>query len=189
MTVESREALASLQDIAQVEKRTREAMFYSGCSSIFILWGVLVACGYGLTFWHPGWARTGWLAISILGCAATALIVAMRLRARPREARDWRIIAAMVTLMVYGAGWSWALGPIIPHRLIYAFQPSLVMLGMVLAGLWIGRFFAALGLVGLALILVGETQREPWLQLWMAVAQSGTLIVGGLWLRRIGIAR
>jgi hypothetical protein len=38
-------------------------------------------------------------------------------------------------------------------------------------------------------MLIAETQSEPWLRLWMAIAQSGTLIVGGLWLRRIGIAR
>ena len=189
MTVESREAIASLQDIAEVEKRTREALWYSGSSTIFILWGVLVACGYGASIWQPGATRTIWLAVSALGCAATALVVAARVRSRSREARDWRIILAMVALVVYGAAWSWMLGPVVPRHLIYAFQPSLVMLGMILAGLWVGRFFAALGLVGLALILIGETQSEPWLRLWMAVAQSGTLVIGGLWLRRIGIAR
>ena len=189
MTVESREALASLQDIAEVERRTREALCYSGSSTIFILWGVLVACGYGVTAWQPGWARTAWLAISVLGCAATALIVAARMRTRPREARDWRIISALIALMIFGAAWTWALGPVIPRHLMYAFQPSLVMLGMILAGLWVGRFFVGLGVAGLALILIGETQSEPWLRLWMAVAQSGTLVLGGLWLRRIGIAR
>src|SRR5689334_13623221 len=160
MTVESREALASLQDIAAVEKRTREAMFYSGCSTILILWGVLVACGYGGSALLPGRARIIWLGVSLLGCAATALIVATRLRSRPGEARDWRLNWALVALMIFGAGWSWVLGPVIPRHLIYAFQPSLVMLGMVLAGLWVGRFFVALGLVGLALILIGETQNE-----------------------------
>ena len=107
----------------------------------------------------------------------------------PREARDWRIIWAMVALMVFGAGWSYVLGPVIPRHLIYAFQPSLVMLGMILAGLWVGRFFVTLGLAGLALILIGETQSEPWLRVWMAVAQSGTLVLGGVWLHRHGVAR
>jgi len=189
MTLESREAVASLQDIAEVERRTREALCYSGSSAIFILWGVLVAVGHALTAWQPGWARIAWLAIVILGCAATALVVAARRRAQPREVRDWRIIRAMIALVAFGAGWAWVLGPIVPRHLMYAFQPSLVMLGMILAGLWIGRFFVTLGLAGLALILIGETQNEPWLRLWMALAQSGTLIVGGLWLRRIGIAR
>jgi hypothetical protein len=189
MTVESHEAIASLQDIADVEKRTREALCYSGSSTIFIMWGMLVACGYAASIWQPGAARTIWLAVSAVGCAATALVVAARMRTRAREVRDWRIVWAMLALVIYGAGWSWVLGPVVPRHLMYAFQPSLVMLGMVLAGLWVGRFFVALGLVGLALILIGETQSEPWLRLWMAVAQSGTLIVGGLWLRRLGITR
>ena len=70
MTIESPEAIASLQDIAEVEKRTREALCYSGSSAIFIMWGVLVACGYGAMIWQPGWARTTWLVISIAGSAA-----------------------------------------------------------------------------------------------------------------------
>jgi hypothetical protein len=189
MTIDSREALVSLQDIADVERRTREAIFYSGSSTIFIMWGLLVACGYGAAEWYPGSARATWLVISLVGCALTALIIALRMRARECEARDWRIIWAMVALVVYGAGWSWALGPVVPRHLIYAFQPSLVMLGMILAGLWLGRFFVILGVVGTALILVGNLQTEPWLRLWMAAVQSGTLIVGGIWLRRIGVAR
>jgi hypothetical protein len=189
MTLESREALAALEDIAAVEKRTREALCYAGSSAIFILWGVLVACGYGASAWQPGSARIIWLAVSAVGCVATALIVASRMRARPRAARDWRIILAMVALMAFGTGWAYLLGPVVPRHLIYAFQPSLVMLGMILAGLWVGRFFVTLGIFGLALILIGEAQSEPWLQLWMAVAQSGTLILGGLWLGRVGIAR
>jgi len=189
MTIDSSDAVASLHDIAAVEKRTREALFYSGSSTIFIMWGLLVACGYGAAAWQPGATRTIWLVVSAVGSAATALIVAARMRWRPREARDWRIIWAMVALMIYGAAWSWTLGRVVPPHLMYAFQPSLVMLGMMLAGLWVGRFFIVLGVIGLALILIGETQSEPWLRVWMAVAQSGTLIAGGLWLRRIGIAR
>src|SRR5262249_48119543 len=137
MTVESREAIASLQDIAEVEKRTREALCYSGSSTIFIVWGLLVACGYAASIWQPGAARTIWAVVSAAGCGATALIVAARMRTRPREPRDWRIIWAMVALMAYGTGWSWALGPVVPRHLMYAFQPSLVMLGMILAGLWV----------------------------------------------------
>jgi hypothetical protein len=189
MTVESREAIASLQDIAEVEKRTREALCYSGSSTIFILWGVLVACGYGATALYPAWARDTWLAVSAVGCAATAAIIAVRLRARPSEARDWRIMWAMLALVGFGAGWSYVLGPVVPRHLMYAFQPSLVLLAVFLAGLWLGRFFVVLGLVGIALIFIGETLSGPWLRIWMAIVESGTLIVGGLWLRRIGIAR
>ena len=103
MTIDPSEAATSLHDIAAVERRTREAVFYAGSSAIFIMWGVLVACGYGLAELYPRSARIAWLVVSAVGCAATALIIARRMHARPCEARDWRIIWAMVALVVYGA--------------------------------------------------------------------------------------
>src|SRR6266851_1782066 len=149
MTIDPNEATTSLQDIATVERRTREAMFYGGSSAIFIMWGVLVACGYGLTELYP---RPGiiWLGVSAAGCAATALIIALRMHARPSESRDWRVIWAMLALSIFGAAWSF--------------------------------------LLGIALIVIGYLQAEPWLRLWMAAVQSGTLIVGGVWLGRKGVS-
>ena len=189
MTIDSREAATSLQDIADVERRTRAAVMYGSSGTIFILWGILVACGYGLAELYPRSVRITWLGVSILGCALTILIVARRMQARPDEARDWRIIWATVALVTFGATWSYLLGPVLPRQMMYAFQPSLVMLGMVLAGLWLGRFFIVLGLVGAALIAVGYGLTEPWLRLWMAAVQSGTLIIGGIWLSRVGVPR
>jgi hypothetical protein len=72
---------------------------------------------------------------------------------------------------------------------MYAFQPSLFLLGMILAGFWVGRFFIVLGIVGIAVIAVGFLVPDPWLRLWMAAVQSGTFIVGGVWLHRIGVPR
>jgi hypothetical protein len=189
MTIDPSEAATSLQDIAAVERRTREAMFYSGSSAIFIVCGVLVACGYGLAELYPHSARVTWLAVVAAGCAATAAIIAVRARARGAQVRDWRLIWAMVALAVYGAAWSYLLGPVVPRPMMYAFQPSLFMLGIILAGLWLGRFFVVLGLVGIALTLIGYFQPEPWLRWWMAAVQSGTLVLGGAWLRRHGVAR
>jgi hypothetical protein len=72
---------------------------------------------------------------------------------------------------------------------MYAFQPTLFLLGIVIAGLWVGRFFVVLGLVGIALIAIGYLQSESWLRWWMAAVESGTLIVGGLWLGRSAVSR
>jgi hypothetical protein len=189
MTIDPNEAATSLKDIALVERRTREALFYGGSSQIFIMWGLLVAGGYGVTelYRHSAWII--WLAIVAAGCAATALIVAIRRRACQEEARDWRLIWAIAVLAAFGAVWSYLLGPVVPGRLMYAFQPTLFLLGIILAGLWLGRFFVILGLIGIALIAVGYLQSEPWLRLWMAAVESGTLIVGGIWLGRSGVAR
>jgi len=189
MTIDPSEAATSLHDIAAVERRTREAVFYAGSSTIFIMWGVLIACGHGLTELYPRSARIIWLAVPAVGCAATAAIIALRMQARGRELRDWRIVWAMLALAVYGAVWSWLLGPVVPRPMMYVFQPSLFLLGMILAGLWLGRFFLVLGLVGIALMVIGYFQPEPWLRLWMAVVQSGTLILGGVWLARNDVSR
>jgi hypothetical protein len=188
MTIDPNEAATSLKDIALVERRTREAMFYGGSSQIFIMWGILVAGGFGITEFYRHSAWIIWLAIVAAGCVATALIVAIRRRACQEETRDWRLIWAVAVLAAYGAVWSYLLGPT-AGRLMYAFQPTLFLLGIILAGLWLGRFFVILGLVGIALIAVGFLQSEPWLRLWMAAVESGTLIVGGIWLGRSGVAR
>jgi hypothetical protein len=189
MTMDPGEAAASLRHIAAVEQRTREAVFYGGSSTIFILWGLLIPCGYGLAELYPRSAGVTWLAVSAVGCAATALIIAARMRARPREARDWRLIVAMVALSIFGTTWSFILGPVVPRHLFYAFQPSLFLLGTILAGLWLGRFLIVLGVAGIVLILAGQLQGEPWSRLWMPVVQSGTFILGGVWLHRNGVPR
>jgi len=189
MTIDPGEASASLHDIATVERRTREAIFYSGSSAIFVMWGVLVGCGYALIEFYPRSAGRIWLAIVAVGCAATVCIIAWRRRVCPSETRDWRLIWAMLTLSAFGAAWAQLLGPVVPYQLLYAFQPSLFLMAMILLGLWLGRAFIVLGIVGLVLVGLGYLQAEPWLRLWMAIVQSGTLILGGIWLGRSGVAR
>jgi hypothetical protein len=189
MTIDPNEAAASLQDIATIERRTHEAIFYAGSSTIFVMWGILVASGYGLTELYPRSAVIIWPATTALGCAATALIVARRRRACPQETSDWRLIWALALLAAFGAIWSYLLGPIVPRPLMYSFQPTLFMLGIILAGVWLGRFFVVLGVIGTVLIAIGYLQPEPWLRWWMAAVQSGTLIVGGVWLGRSGVSQ
>ena len=189
MTIDPREASATLQDIATVERRTREAIFYGGSSTIFIIWGVLVACGYALTEFAPRRVGLIWLAVVAVGCATTAILIALRRRACPDETHDWRLIWAMLTLVAFGTAWAQLLGRVAPYQLLYAFQPSLSLVGLILLGLWLGRAFVVLGLVGLALIGLGYLLHEPWLRLWMAIMQSGTFILGGIWLGRSGVAR
>ena len=187
MAIDPTEAASSLKDIAAVEQRAHEAVFYAGSSIIFIMWGLLVACGYGLAELYPFRAMTSWLAITLLGCLGTFLIVGAR--ADTREARDLRLIWAMAAMAAFGAVWSYLLYLHVPRALMYAFQPSLFLLGIMMAGFWLGRFFVVLGCVGLALVAIGFLQGEPWLRLWMVVSQSGTLILGGIWLHRHGVAR
>lgn len=189
MTIDPSEAATSLNDIATVERRTREAVFYAGSSAIFMMWGILVAFGYGLMELYPKSAGIIWLVVTAVGGVATALIIALRVKARQSEARDWRVIWALIALIAFGTAWSQLLRPVVPPHLMYAFQPSLYLLGVIFLGLWLGRVFVVLGIVGIALIAIGYLQAEPWLRLWMAAVQSGTFVLGGFWLGRVGIPR
>jgi hypothetical protein len=189
MAIDPSEAAVSLQDIATIERRTREAVNYAGSSVVFIMWGLLIACGYGVTALYPRRAGITWLVVVLLGCIATAVIKAVRRRAYASEVHDWRLMWALAALATFGAVWAYVLGPVVPRPMMYVFQPSLFLLGTILGGLWLGRFFIVLGFVGIALIAFGYLMPEPWLRLWMAAVQSGTFILGGLLLGRIGVPR
>src|SRR5262249_60895360 len=121
MTIDPRDAAASLQHVAAVEQRTREAMFYAGSSVIFILWGLLVACGYGLTELAPRSAGITWLLVSAAGCAGTPLLTA--LRARSRENRACRPVGAMVSRGIFGSAWSFPLGSTLSRGTVVDFPP------------------------------------------------------------------
>jgi hypothetical protein len=66
------------------------------------------------------------------------------------------------------------------------FWPNVFMLGIVIAGLWLGRFFMLCGLSVTALSVVGYFFAGEWFDLWMAAANGGGLIACGLALRRMG---
>lgn len=149
--------------------------------------GGLTAFGYLFTEFFPREARTTWLAILAVGLVANFLIVRAQVRARRPAARDWRLMYAMLVLVGYGFVCHALLGPL-AGRETAALWPSLFMFGFVLAGLWLGRFFLVCGLVATGLILIGYFALGAWFYLWMAAVQGVTLILGGLWLRRIGTA-
>ncbi len=89
-------------------------------------------------------------------------------------------------LVLYGYGWVvQAIVPMTPRQQ-GAFWPTVFMLGFALAGLWLGRAFVFLALAVSALAIVGYYWSGAWFGLWMAAVGGGGLLIGGLWLRRIG---
>src|SRR5215472_13355301 len=74
MTIDPKEAASALGDVAAVERRTREALYYSGASIILVLWGVAWAVGHTITFAAPPLATTAWMVINIVGTVASLLI-------------------------------------------------------------------------------------------------------------------
>src|SRR5262249_61598347 len=83
MTIDPNEAATSLHDIATVERRTHEALFYGGSSGVFVMWGGLVAAGFALAGLYSRSAMIIWLSPTAAGRSATPLIVSFSPRPRP----------------------------------------------------------------------------------------------------------
>jgi hypothetical protein len=182
MTIDRSDASASLADIATVQRRTREAWFYAGSSTLLMVWGGLVAAGYLVTHFDPPAARPVWIAILVAGLATSFAIRIWRSRAEQRP-WDGRIHYALLAIVAFGIYWSVLIDPV-RGREMAAFWPTLFMLGYVLAGFWLGRFFIVCGLVVTALTVAGYFWLGPWFYLWMALVSGGGLMAGGLWLRK-----
>lgn len=183
MTLDRDEAAASLSDIASVERRTREAVVYARSSAVLILWGVLCVLGYGFQYFRPHEARPAWITVGILGFVGTFVSGHWR-RSHHRSTITQPLLYAQLALVGYGLILLVLLWPVAPRQLS-AFWPTLIMLGFVLMGLWLGRFFILCGLAVTALTLAGYFWSGAWFPLWMTVVNGGGLLAGGLWLRRL----
>jgi hypothetical protein len=188
MSIDPESAVLSLSEVARVEKRTRDAFYYAGSSVYLILWGVLTAGGdVAMQLW-PHHAGLIWDCIHAFGlalCFAIALI--QRSAGRHNEAA-LRILCALVVLTLYRALWEHGLGlGGLDPRQQCAIVSSFYMMGFVLAGIWVGRFFMLCGLVVTALILAGYLWAGPYYNLFLACAVGGGMVLCGLWVRRIGV--
>jgi hypothetical protein len=183
MTLDPKEAAASLDDIAAIERRTRETLYYGRVADVFLLWGVLTVGGHLLNWFVPSSLAWAWPIIDVGGFIATVAIVAWKFPAMRRGGGvGWRWIGSYLSVLAFGAIVTIELSPL-TARQQQVFWPTLVMFSYVLAGFWVGRFFLYLGLVVIALVLIGYYLSGAWFTLWLAFVFGGGLIAGALWLR------
>jgi hypothetical protein len=181
MTIDPNEAAASLSEITSIERRTRETLVYARSSAALILWGLLVAAGYLVSFAVPR-LHYHWIAIYILGFGGSFYI---RGRRRAHESRLGEMLLYTELIIIgFGVLFLVLLWPVTPRQ-INAFWPMLFMMGFVIAGIWLGRFFIYCGLAVTALTLAAYFWSGPWYLPVMAAVNGGGLIAGGLWLRRL----
>jgi hypothetical protein len=181
--IDSKQAAAALSDIDDIVQRVRQSQIYNLASLIMIWWGVLVFAGNIATWLFPWHAAFIWPAVNIGGVVGTVAIGALLHIGNRIRAVDSRVVAAYVLFYAFGYFCSDVLGHFGPREL-GAFWPIYFMLFYVLAGLWFGRAFIALGLGVTVLTLIGYfyVPGAAFL-LWMAVVNGGGLVLGGLWMR------
>ena len=180
MQIDAKGAEASLADIDVIVARLKQSSLYRSASTIIIIWGALVACGYVACAMAPRQALLIWIGVNVLGLIAT-LTIGRRLQ-RSGAAFEWRIIAALGLFFAFGLICS-RLGHFGPRELD-AFWPILFMFGYALAGLWFGRAFIVLGAAVATLAFAGYLWIDRSFELYLAVVDGGGLMLAGLWMRR-----
>ncbi|HLG82773.1 MAG TPA: hypothetical protein VKY22_17305 [Bradyrhizobium sp.] len=181
--IDSKQAAAALSDIEHIVRRVQQSQLYNLASLIMIWWGVLVCAGNLATWFWPRYAGYIWPMMNLVGVAGM-LVISGLMYARTRvRAVDGRVISAYVLFYAFGYFCAEVLGHFGPREL-GAFWPIYFMLFYVLAGLWFGRAFVAIGLAITVLTLIGYFYvLGGAFLLWMAVVNGCGLVLGGLWMR------
>jgi hypothetical protein len=181
MPITRDEAANALRDITQTERRSGEAYGYQRAAPHLIVWGVVWAIGYSLSYLQPHWQLT-WPVLTVGGVAASFWIGS---RARGKSGGGGKAFGTLIAIVAFIA----ALFSVLPPHTgaqIGAFFPLLAALFYALIGIWGGgNRLIVLSVLIAALTLVGFFYLPIYFPLWMAVVGGGGLILGGLWLRSV----
>ena len=179
MPLSSEEAAQALHEIETTQSRSSTLRRYQDGAPHLLLWAVLWAVGYGMTFFASARATAIWAVVVGVGLAAG---VALLFRTKG-AAWAWRYLAAFGVLAVFCVATVLVLHPVHDRR-VGAFVPLVVATAYVLGGLWWGSRFIIVGIVLAALTLGGYFMLREYFPLWMALVGGVTLLLSGLWLRR-----
>ena len=181
--IDSQQASEALAEINEMTRRVRQSRIYNVASLMLIMWGALVFAGYFGSFWLPRYAAYFWIAANVAGVAGSFAISALGYPKTGIRTFDVRMLIALVLFFAFGFLCTSVLGHFTPRQM-GAFWPIYFMLLYIIAGLWVGRAFVAIGLGISGLALVGYFFIGDWFELWMAFVDGGGLMLGGLWMRR-----
>jgi hypothetical protein len=195
MSLSPREAAETLGQIDRTAQRSAEAHEYANASPFFILWGVIWAIGYSGSHVLPAYGLRGainwlWFALVVIGACANAFIGRRQYKAQhpggraEGRAKGLRWWATIVAFWLFIAATFMVLRPVNPVA-TGAFIPLLVALAYALFGIWRGLRFLYAGIAVAVLTLGGFFYLREFFLLWMAAVGGGSLILVGLWLKKI----
>jgi len=181
--IDPKEAASALSDINEMARRIRQSRIYNLASLMLIMWGALVFAGYLGSFLLPRYAGYIWVAVNVAGVAGSFAISALTYPKSGVRTFDFRTLIAFLLFFAFGFLCTSLLGQFTPRQM-GTFWPIYFMLLYIIAGLWFGHAFVAIGLSISALTLVGYFWVGDWFDLWMAFVDGGGLMLGGFWMRR-----
>jgi hypothetical protein len=181
--IDSQQASEALADIDDIVRRVRQSRIYYLNSLIMVLWGVLVFAGNIATWLWPRYGGYIWIAVDIAGVVGLFAISVFSYSRMGVRTFDVRMLVTFLLFFGFGYFCANVLGHFTPRQQ-GTFWPIYFMLFYMIAGLWVGYAFVAIGVGITALTLIGYFFVGGWFDLWMALVNGGGLILGGLWMRR-----
>ena len=196
MNLTPAEAADSLHQIENAGRRSAEVHAYANASPNFMLWGVVWMFGYAGSDLIP--AFTGntrsiswlWFGVTIIGVAGSMLIGRHQHRTQhPGMRAAGRAIGFRWGMTMFAA-WIFVLASLAVFRPANpvasgAFIPLLMALIYAVYGIWSGLRFLYIGVAVAALTLGGWFYLPHHFLLWMAVVGGGSLVLVGLWLKKV----
>ena len=194
MTLSPGQAADSLQEIERTQARSSQARLYANASPGFILWGVIWIIGYGASDllgqaanWKHGWGAVNWLwaGLTIIGIMGSSAIGRAQQRGAARNPTlGWRWAGTFLAVWLFTVATFLVLRPTNPVA-AGAFIPLVVAVNYAVFGIWQGARFVYAGIVVAAATLGGFLFLREHFLLWMAFVGGGSLVLVGLWLRKI----
>lgn len=196
MPISPSEAAESLKAVEATTERSTQALCYANSSPFFVLWGAIWVIGYAGTYAFArllefpraiNWLWTVLMLIGVLGCVQ---IGREQWRAQypgaaaegRRNGRRW--LGSIFVIWIFIIAAALIIGP--RYAIIQgAFIPLLMGMFYALFGLWKGPRFVYAGFAVTVLTLGGFFYLPEHFLLWMALVGGGSLILVGLWLKRV----
>jgi hypothetical protein len=195
MTLSTDQAAQSLKDIEKTTRRSAEAREYAHSSPQFVLWGLIWGAGYAGSYLLPNYGMVRginwlWFGLVAIGVVASSILGRRRYRnLAPEAAARGKAIGLRwgMTMFVFYAFLVATLTVMRPANptAVGAFVPLLVAAIYCVWGIWQGLRFLYAGIAVGALTLIGWFWLPQFFLPWMAVVGGGSLILVGLWMKKI----
>jgi hypothetical protein len=189
MNISRQEASAALDSINAAGAAVTQRRMYAHMAPFLILWGLIwAACNSVSQFW-PQWASRAWIAGDVVGACLTVWLGVAAARCRKdssteSRSRGMRFAALGITIICFFVAMFLVLSPMTGKRM-GAFISLFWTLAYMAAGAWIGLRLFMTGLIGTIGIVLSYLYAGQYFPLAMAIVGGGTLLAGGLWLRKV----
>jgi hypothetical protein len=181
MPISPANASAALRDVEAAAARSATLRGYQSAAPHLVIWGVVWAVAYTVSDLAPHWTNLTWTIIAPAGVVGDVIAA----RADHKNQGTGAFFGALFAIIAIFVASTFAIMQ--PHdpRQTGAFIPLVVAGSYATLGLFDGPRLLILGGALAALTLFGFFALSAHFLLWMAVVGGGSLILGGLWLRRV----